>query len=176
MWWILAIWSPSTAARCWSRPSASSILLRELSASQTTVHRACSCHVFWAARPAEGRVSSAPAPGPRGLHDIHQVVGFKRLCGRVQGGILFLLEKTEKERPQVTRQRGCLSTGKPAAGRKPKERPESQRPDLHLQARLPPRRENPNTCQRRRPKFSSTKKLPRETARKQELGCGPWPS
>lgn len=30
MWLILAIWSPSTAACCWSRPSASSILLREL--------------------------------------------------------------------------------------------------------------------------------------------------
>lgn len=62
------------------------------------------------ARPAEGRASSALVPGPRVLHDTRQVVGFKRLCGRVQGGILFFLEKTEKERPQVTRQRGCLST------------------------------------------------------------------
>lgn len=48
------------------------------------------------ARPAGALRLPVQCPTPRGLHDTCQVVGFKRLCGRVWGGLLFLLQRQKR--------------------------------------------------------------------------------
>lgn len=96
---ILAIWSPGTAAHCGSRCSASSVLLRALCPSDDCPQSTFLLCFLGGLVLLRALRLPVRRPTPRGLHDVRHVVVSKRLCGRVQGGLLFLLQKQKRKTP-----------------------------------------------------------------------------
>lgn len=96
---ILAIWSPGTAAHCGSRCSASSVLLRALCPSDDGPQSTFLLCFLGGLVLLRALRLPVRRPTPRGLHDVRHVVVSKRLCGRVQGGLLFLLQKQKRKTP-----------------------------------------------------------------------------